>query len=455
MRIDVVKKTDLFSNYRLDAPYYLSEGAKANRIIEHVAQKRGFFSLADKSKANVWQPNRNTLVYAGEGEEYVPYIQPYDILEFLPSERARLSIHQNDLTTLQVSEGTILQTCSGRNLGPLVIADTYLEQFVLGSDLIRIDVFDKKTRFYVFAFFSTWIGQALLHSSKTGSVIDHLSIKDIERIKIPIIEKDVMDEVIVHIETSVNAYSEARRELSNLITSFNSFIDVSRNNTKLAKGWTCSFKDFYKNGRIDAAFYDPATIRAVEKLKTKGGILLSEMAEVVKPKGRYKTNYVESDYGTPLISGRQLLQNQVVGMKHLPFSSSDKYEDFMLHNEYVAYPADGRVEGRLGTPVYITNNRDGWFASGHIGRVVAKEGVSSGYIYLALSHPVVKAQIHALACGSVVDAVYPEDVAKIIVPPYIDFPYKKVIDAWEKFDKAENEKTLACKLLTKHLLNKN
>ena len=452
MKIDVVKKTDLFRNYRLDAPYYLSEGAKANRIIDHIVRERGYFSLSDKSIANVWQPNRNTLVYAGEGEEFVPYIQPYDILEFLPSERARLSVHQNDLSRLHVSEGTILQTCSGRNLGPLVIADAYLKQFVLGSDLIRIDVFDDITRYYVYAFFSTWIGQALLHASKTGSVIDHLSIKDVERIRIPLIEKCVMDEVITHIKTSVSAFSEARQELLDLINSFNRIIDVSREATKLSKGWTCTFKDFFSKGRIDAAFYDPATIHAAEQLRNKGGVLLSEMAEVLKPKGRYKTNYVESDYGTPLISGRQLLQNQVVGMKHLPFSSSEKYDDFMLHNGYVAYPADGRVEGRLGTPVCITGNRDGWFASGHIGRVVAKEGVSPGYIYLALSHPVIKAQIHALACGSVVDAVYPDDVAKIIIPPYIDFPYNKVIAAWEKFDTAENEKDFACKILTKYLL---
>ena len=111
-------------------------------------------------------------------------------------------------------------------------------------------------------------------------------------------------------------------------------------------------------------------------------------------------------------------------------------------------PADGRVEGRLGSPVYITNNREGWFASGHVGRVLAKKDVSPGYIFLALSHPVVQAQICALACGSVVDAVYPEDVEKVIIPPMIDYPYEKVVEAWDKFDIADQKKQQACNQLT-------
>ena len=63
-------------------------------------------------------------------------------MEYLPEERSRLSTHQNDIDALSVKTGTILQTCSGRNLGPLVIADKYLERFILGSDLIRISIED-------------------------------------------------------------------------------------------------------------------------------------------------------------------------------------------------------------------------------------------------------------------------------------------------------------------------
>lgn len=454
MRIETVNRKRIGSGSRLDSTYYLSDGAIASRIVDSYVDNNEYFLLSNKSIADIWQPNRSTITYAGEGEDFVSYLQPYDILEYLPHERARVSSHQNDINALKIKAGTILQTCSGRNLGPLVIADKYLEKFVFGSDLIRISISDNVLRNYIFTFFSTWIGQALLHSSKTGSVIDHLSVKDIERIKIPKIDSATMQEISCLIDDYYVATSTARNHLCSLEEKYNSSINISRKDTKLAKGWTCMSSSIRGNMRIDAAYYDPATIAAVETLKTAGGVKLSTVADVIKPAGRYKMNYVTKGHGTPLISGRQLLQNHIVSMKYLPFSSSDTYSRFALHSQWVAYPADGRVEGRLGNPVCITNARDGWFASGHIGRVIAKDGVSPGYIYLAMAHPLVQAQIHSLACGSVVDSVYPEDMKDVYIPPCIDFNYDDVVSTWGNFDNADHAKEAACQILTS-LLEKN
>jgi len=182
-------------------------------------------------------------------------------------------------------------------------------------------------------------------------------------------------------------------------------------------------------------------------LRLTGGCLLNSVAKVFKPSGRYKTNYVEKDYGYPLLSGRQILQAQIVGLKFLPRASKNCYRNFLLKKGWVVYPADGRVEGRLGTPALITDDREGWYASGHIGRIEPLPGINPGYLYLAFLHPAVQAQISALACGSVVDAVYPEDVEKIIIPAQIEFQYNRVVNAWNKFDEAESLKQKACKLL--------
>lgn len=448
MRIETVFRKEFTDNSRLDSSYYLSDGALANRLVNAILKQNEYIQLGNKKIANIWQPNRNIIAYAGENEEYVPYIQPYDILEYLPEERSRLSKHQNDIEALSVKEGTILQTCSGRNLGPLVIADKYLERFILGSDLIRINIEDECIRYYVYAFLNTDIGQALLHSSKTGSVIDHLSIKDVEKIKIPLVEKEDVKIISEKIRNSFLTYSKARMNLYDLKEKFVNAIGVYREQISLAQGWGCMFSSLGGKERFDAAYYDPATEVAVKKLKADGGIELVKVAEVIKPGGRYKTNYVEKGYGKPLISGRQLLQNHVVGMKYLPYSNSADFEKFELKEGYIAYPADGRVEGRLGTPVYISQSRTGWYASGHVGRVKAKDGIEEGYLYMAMIHPVVQAQIYSIACGSVVDAVYPDDMEKIIIPKAIDFPYKQVVEAWNMFDKAEMLKLEACEMLS-------
>lgn len=196
MRISTLNRTEISNRCRLDSSYYLSEGNIAVRLVETaIKNSPRYINLGDTDIASVWQPNRNILVYAGNGEESVPYLQPYDILEYLPEARAQLSLHQNPVDKLKVPEGTILQTCSGRNLGPLVISDKYLEKFVFGSDLMRITIHDSSTRFYVYSFLNTWVGQALLHSSKTGSVIDHLSADDIRALRIPVFSEEVFEKV--------------------------------------------------------------------------------------------------------------------------------------------------------------------------------------------------------------------------------------------------------------------
>jgi hypothetical protein len=452
MRISTLNRTEISNRCRLDSSYYLSEGNIAVRLVETaIKNSPRYINLGDTDIASVWQPNRNILVYAGNGEESVPYLQPYDILEYLPEARAQLSLHQNPVDKLKVPEGTILQTCSGRNLGPLVISDKYLEKFVFGSDLMRITIHDSSTRFYVYSFLNTWVGQALLHSSKTGSVIDHLSADDIRALRIPVFSEEVFEKVSSIMRESYELFSEARLELVSCKEEFLSAVNVHKENTSLCKGWNVQFKNVFSRKRIDAAFYDWTTFDAVKKLREAGGYQLSTVAKIHKPGGRNKTNYVEKEYGLPILSGRQLLQNQTVGLKYLPKSSAEKYSSFSLKKGWIAYPADGRVEGRLGTPVLITDSRDGWFASGHVGRIEAHADIHPGYLYLAFSHPIVQAQLSAVACGSVVDAVYPEDVEKFIVPPHVEFNYDRVTTAWAMIDKADSLRNEACKILLQEM----
>lgn len=454
MKISLVYKAELSNRCRLDSSYYLSEGNIANRLVEAaIKESSRYIHMGDKDIANVWQPNRNILVYAGDGEESVPYLQPYDILEYLPEARAQLSSHKNPIEKLKVPAGTILQTCSGRNLGPLVISDQYLESFVFGSDLMRITINDPCTRFYIYAFLSTWVGQALLHSSKTGSVIDHLSADDIRTLRIPVFSEAIFDKVAKKTQESYELYSQARIELVRCKEEYCSAINIHKETAPLYRGWNVQFRNISSKieKRIDAAFYDWTIYDAVERLREAGGVQLSTVAKIHKPGGRNKTNYVDKEYGLPILSGRQLLQNQTVGLKYLPKSSAEKYSGFRLKKDWIAYPADGRVEGRLGTPVLITERRNGWFASGHVGRIEALPNIHPGYLYLAFSHPIVQAQISAVACGSVVDAVYPEDVEKFFIPQQIRFNYDRVTTAWKMIDVADSLKEEACQIILQQL----
>lgn len=79
--------------------------------------------------------------------------------------------------------------------------------------------------------------------------------------------------------------------------------------------------------------------------------------------------------------------------------------------------ADGRSEKSLGVPSLVTESREGWVASGHVGGLVPKEGTDPGWLWLAARTTHVSLQLKALASGSVVDSTFPEDAASIVLPP--------------------------------------
>ncbi len=122
--------------------------------------------------------------------------------------------------------------------------------------------------------------------------------------------------------------------------------------------------------RIDAAYYATRVRDIRQKLSDMGGVALREVAQVTKPGGRYKTYYVGPGHGTPLLSGTQILQADPIGAKRISSRSIAKDTGYELRKGTVCFQADGRAEESLGYPSLVTSERDGWFASGHVGRVI-------------------------------------------------------------------------------------
>jgi hypothetical protein len=179
MRTTTTSAADLGALGRLDAGYYLAPGAAASRRLAR-AKAAGLrtVKLAGEDGIGVaWQPPRFKRAYAGRGESFVPYLAPHDAFQYLPDDTERLSLKRTaNLARYQISRGQILQTCSGRNLGPNVVVDSILARFAVSHDMIRIDIYDEILRYYVVAFLRSNTGQGLLRRDKSGSVIDHITV---------------------------------------------------------------------------------------------------------------------------------------------------------------------------------------------------------------------------------------------------------------------------------------
>ena len=396
----------------------------------------------ERGIAKCWQPKRFKMIHAVKGEDKVPYLRPYDIFNYLPVTTSWLSKSKiNNLSTYEIKPEMILQTMSGRNLGPLSSADSYISKFIIGSDMIRVEIKNEIERYYVLAYLKSKIGQALLKQDKTGSVIDHLSPSQLESKLIPRFCNNEERKISKKMKNAVTIREKARETIQSILEFYeNQLPDIPRN-LPLKNGWAVKAKNL--RGRLDVAPHNPVLQKTRQELKKIGGEQLKKFSNVNKPAGRYKTRYVDQEYGTPILSGGQILQSTPINLQYMAKDALSDLVRYTLHSGYIAFQADGRAEDSLAIPVMINSERDGWLASGHVCRLNPKNDVDGGWLYLSIRSYHAQIQLRALACGSVVDALYEDDLEGVILPPPLNINSKKISHAWDLFAKSQIEENSA------------
>ena len=214
MKIGGVTASDLENGQRLDARYF-AVPAQRIRLAFRKAKNLRFRPLGgEHGVATVSAPARFRRTYAAFGEDSVPYLRPYDVFSYLPTSADLLSATRTEkLDQYRIHPGDILQSCSGRNLGPLTLADDYLSQFALSHDMIRVRIEDEQFRYYALAFMRTRTGQHLLRGDLSGSVIDHITVEHVSRLAIPVFD-DLVGSISDALKRAYALKNEARVTLS-------------------------------------------------------------------------------------------------------------------------------------------------------------------------------------------------------------------------------------------------
>ncbi|MGH7745683.1 MAG: hypothetical protein ACREQ5_12975 [Candidatus Dormibacteria bacterium] len=421
-----------FAGRRLDAAYFCSPGVRAAEVLALLRKAAVPMPTiaSDNSLGSVFHPNRFKRQLAASAEEALPFLRAFDVFEYLPQPADWISVKRTDkLDSLRVNEGVILLTRSGRNLGPAVMVDAYLAKFIPSDDLLRVRIDDERMRNYAFAFLNSTTGQNLLRQDKTGSVIDHLSGDQVAQQCVPVLE-NIVDDVADDVRKTLQLRETARLTLAKAVTDLESTVYQPRG--KPARdGWAIPASALC--GRLDAAFYDEGIAQLRSDMLKTGGVRLGDVATVRKPAGRYKTYYVDAEHGRPLLSGRNLLQMTPIGLKHIAERSIPSDSGYEVRAGWTCFQADGRAEERLGYPVIVTSERSGWLASGHVARVAPMDGIEVGWIWTAIASKLVQRQMAGLACGSVVDALYEDDLRNLVLPLLPPAEGPCVATAWEMF----------------------
>lgn len=415
MRLGSVAGRDVSEELRLDARFFIDRAFLRGKISERWPR----VSVAELfGKGKVVLPNIFERIPASDEQFGKPILVPYDPFRYVPYSTYILSRQQvPTFERLQITRGTLLVVCSGRNLGPVTFVDRYLEQFVLSHDMIRIEANASEDLFYFAALMHTDVGRALVRRDRNGSVIDHLDANQLAALEVPVVDEVTRKKCAAAFQIGFEKREAARLSLQALSRAFlrgTGFEDYVGARLRVEASVRFSVPRSRLFGRFDCAPYTPNCdgLRARMKARTIG-----DLAVVRKPKGRYKTLYVDSeDHGVRLLSGRQVAQLRPISLKVMSPKAWEHPEEYLLSKGMILVTADGRAEENLADCAMVGADRDGWAASGHVHRLEAREGVNPGLLYLACASSPTQGLLKSLATGSVVDALSEDDVASVPVP---------------------------------------
>ena len=424
----------------LDAKHYQDEFLLARRKIEAATCNK--IRLA--KLASVFVPNRLRLVTVASPKAGAPYLRAHDIFETRPeSERFVSKQRSPDYDDLLLKDGMILTPSSGRNLGPIAYVGAALAGFAM-TDIMRIVPSNRQVGFYLLAYLQTSVVQALIRRGRTGSNVDHLAPKTMEDIPVLWPSDKQVEDIATRVEAAADSIDSARLTLNSLEEEFHSKCGLDRTWTGYSDESERNRLETYSVGseqlslRIDAAFYGPRVRQARTAIGARASDNLCDVADLIML-GRYKRYYVSSEFGIPILSGRQLLQLHPVGLKSISARSFADIDRFKLREGMCVFTCDGRSEEALAAPAYVFKHWDGWLASNHVMRANPRSGVHPGFVYLALRSPYVQIQLKSRATGSVIDALDPPTVADVLVPRLSTTEEnclgQRSVEAWDKISR--------------------
>lgn len=456
---------------RLDGGYYANDTFQALLLL----QKRGFRLERLKSLvSDTFVMGRFKRVYATDKEAGWPYLSASEALMFRPeSNRYIAKDHApKNANGHFVEEGWILISCSG-TVGRMTVTSKRLEKFFLTHDLIRIVPSDEIPIGFIYAYLSSWIGQALLSKDQYGSAIKHIEPHHVDRVPVPLIDKTDQKRVHSMIMRAFELRAYANSLLDEANTVLHDLLGLPEFNDDLVEYYTRPNKDetdhippaksfvlsaLNLSDRLDGSYHVPVASTAVKLVRQAKyeAIMLGRIVDRVYVAPRFKRIYVPEEYGTEFLQGSHLTQFSPDNLRYISNTLTKGLERWIISEGWVLVTCSGTI-GRVGI---VPSAHDRWAASQHILRIVPKENEShAGYIMAFLTTPYGQHQLKSKIYGAVVDELTEADTEAVWIP---NAPYdvqkeigQKVVEAYEKKELANQIEDEAIGLLESILEGKD
>lgn len=395
MKLVTIENNRLFrSDVRLDAEFYLGDGAITSRLLENPSVE-----VLPLSKASVKMFSGKIFrrTYVKSIEFGYPYLTASDMMK--PDVNSGVFLSKKYTTQkneLLLKKDWILLSCSG-TLGNTIFTNEEYEGVIGTHDLIRIIPDKNKVEAgYLYAYLASKYGYSLLVQPSYGGVIKHIEPHHLQNIPVPLLKKELRQEIDDQITYAGKLREKANSLLKSAEENFIKFLNIDKAYLNVLT--SPNERETALCFEIDNGTINTKTFRARNYSKRKQNIIrllqsqaYDKLGDVLNTPpfygGRFKRINVSKDYGAELLSQGDIFstkpKGRIISKRTIP----------NIKNEYTTkgmtlIPAQGTLgENEIfGRAKFVWGYLEDKLVAGHAMRFVPNESkISAGYLHAVLS----------------------------------------------------------------------
>lgn len=335
---------------------------------------------------------------------------------------------------LIVKKGMILVTGYG-TIGSLRIVDNIIEGLAIADNVTRI--IPNENLGYIACFLSSSIGNKLLNDYASGSAVRFIQAPQISKIPVPVLDESIIESINHRFLEAVTCREQSHKLLEkarSLVLQYNNLPPLSsiKYETLDADGEVeirmTGLDEFTQDYRLDAHFYNPTAKYAVDEISNNNHQLLKDLSNEIILGKRFKRNYVESDFGTPFLGGKNIIQIRPE-LKYLSDTEISFIDELLIKRNWTLISCSGT----LGRVCFVYDNFENYAASQHILRINPNENlIDPAYLNCFLSSDYGYHQLLRYRYGSVIDEIDDKNIEGVLVPIPSEKQQKEIGDLVRK-----------------------
>lgn len=400
MKTGIVESKFVFSNFRLDGKFHLSEGLEVRKSIH---QSPYGCRLIKDVTSDIYCPGIFRRNYTSSG---IPFLGGGDIqkADYDSGKYLRERTTPNN-EILKIKKGWTLVTCGG-TIGDTVFANNMLAKCWISQHVMRVIPSSIKEGM-LFAYLASKYGHMLLTTNTYGSVIPTLNASNIASLPIPIFPEIFQKEVDDLIQESARLREEAMEELYEAVSLFESEIGPS----KVILKHNCASIKSTAISSMFRRFDSQYQIGKSQISKYHKSVKIGSIATKIYIGNRSKRNYVSE--GVPFLSSSDMmLANPLRSCKYIS-KKSPSLSEMKVKNRDILISRSGTV----GNTIIVGNNLSGVAVSEHAMRlVIDSTKISPEYVFAYFMTQHGHDALQILPYGSVIITLGEEFLADVDLP---------------------------------------